>query len=635
MATARPASKADTVEARGFNGYGVTAAVVEGDSIEFDNPYIVDGTCGPTSTCPSLAEHATAVGGILASTHSTSRGTAPGIGSLLLSANGSGWNLAEMQTATSWALGQGADVFNNSYYLEIDGVMHNSDRWMDYMVRYSAALEVKSAGNRGEDEGNVTSPGLGYNTLTVGAAEDKDTLTWDDDTMAEISSMNEPAGREKPEVTATGCGEWVTGVGGVPGIVITGMFSPWVYDQGCGTSYAAPIVAGGGALLIQRAASLGSWPESEKAILIASALHNIEGAAARSEVDGAGAVDLAAADAIAANGWWGGYYLTPSSFDDSYNLDVATIHLYAGERARVALAYDANPTTDYTSEVLEGDLDLQLLDASETIVASSSGVDSWEIIDYTVATEGDYTVRIRNFGSSLADSEWTYAGFAIWPGHYVLQAYTPQTRETPSGAWNRDSGDDYRLTRGSFWNAVGIRSPSAGDYDIYLFNNSVYGDPADHALLEDSTLSSTVDFTVIDGNHAPSGDYYTTVSTYSGTGNYNIEHATRMTDVHLGTFGPYSMTAAQVMKVWDAWLQAGVRKYYALRPVSGDANLGMALFDSDPATSATFYQGRSQYLAYADSAGAGGAELMDYQTDTTDYHGLVVWNNAATTTTTF
>ncbi len=635
MATARPASKANIVEARGITGAGVGATVVEGDSIEFANPYIADGTCGPTSTCPNRAEHATAVGGILASTHSTARGTAPGIGSPLLSANGGGWNLAEMQTATSWALGQGSKLFNNSYYLEIDGVMHNSDRWMDYLVRNSWVLEVKSAGNRGEGEGNITSPGLGYNTLTVGAAEDKDTLTWDDDTMAEISSYVEPSGREKPEVTAIGCGEWVTGVGGVPGIIITGMVSPWIYDQGCGTSYAAPIVTGGGALLIQRASSLDSWPEAQKAILIASALHNIEGDARQSEYDGAGAVDLAAADAIAANGWFSGLYVTPGMFDADGNYTAYIIHLYAGERVRVALAYDGNPSADYTSEVLEGDLDLDLLNASATVVAFSAGVDSWEIIDYTVPTEGDYTVRIRNYGGSLSGSEWTYAGFAIWPGHYVLQAYTPQTRDKPSGAYNRDSGDDYRLTRGSFWNAVGIRSPTTGDYDIFLFNNSVYGDPADHAVLEDSTTTSLVDFTVIDGNHAPSGDYYATVSTFSGTGNYTIEHATHTTDVLTGTYGPYTMTASQVLRVWDTYLDAGARKYYALRPTAGNANLGMSLFDSDPATSTTWYQGRSQSVAYADYTGAGEAELMNYQTDTADWHGLVVWNSAATATTTF
>ncbi len=631
MSIAGPTSKSNIVEARGFTGVGRIIAVVEGDSIEFANPYLVDGTCGPTGTCPAKAEHPTTVGGIMASTHSTYRGIAPGIGTGLLSANGSGWDLAAMQSATSWALNQGASVLNNSYYLEIDGVMHNSDRWMDYIVRNYYNLEVKSAGNRGEYEGNVTSPGLGYNTLTVGAANDNNTLTWDDDSMAAFSSYVEPAGREKPEVTAIGCTNYSLGWG----IISTGMYSPWIYDQGCGTSYAAPIIAGGGALLINRSTGLDSWPESEKAILIATALHNIEGDSRLSEMDGAGAVDLAAADAVAANGWWTGLYITPARFDGSNNYSVMTVHLYAGERVRVALAYDSNPSADYTSDPLEGDLDLYLLDQSNNVVAYSTSVDSWEIIDYTVPASGNYTVRLHNFNGSFSGSESTYAGVAIWPGHYVLTPYEPQVRDTPPGAWNQDSGDDYRFTRGSFWNAVGIRSPFSSDYDIFLFNNSVYADPADHSWLEDSNTSYPVDFVVLDGNHAPSGNYYSTVSTFSGTGNYTIEQATHTSDLFEGIYGPYTLSASQVVRVWDDSVTNGLRKYYALRPTSGDADLGMALFASDSASPTSWYKGRSQSAVSADSAGAGGSEFMNYQSSVTDWFGLVVWNNSATVDTSY
>lgn len=634
LGSARPASKADIVEARGITGSGIIAAVIEGDSAEFGNPYI-DGTCGPNSGCPTIDEHPTAVSGIMASTHSTSRGTAPGIGSGLRSGNGGGWDLSHHQSATTWALGEGASVFNNSYFIEADGVMHNSDRWMDYMVRNNWVLEVKSAGNRGEDDAYVTSPGLGYNVLTVGAIEDKDTITWDDDAMAELSSWDEPSGREKPEVAAVGCGEWVTGVGGVPGIISTGRYSPWIYDQGCGTSYAAPIVTGGGALLSQRDSRLFWWPESQKAILIATALHNIEGASRISEIDGAGAIDLAAADAVAANGWWNGHTLSGSDFDASGDFTSMTIYLYAGERVRVAMAYDSNPSSDYTSDPLEGDLDLYLLDPSSNSVAYSLGVDSWEIIDYTTAVEGTYTVLIHNFSGSLTSSEWTYVGIAVWPGHYVLAPYVPQTRDTPPGAWNQDSGDDYRFTRGSYWNAIGLR-PSPGDYDLFLFNNSVYGDPVDHAWLEDSTLSGTMlDFVVVDGNHAPTGDYYTTVSAFSGSDNYFIEHAIWELDVMNGTYGPYTISPSNVLRVWDTWLSAGVRKYFAVKPVSGNADLGMALMDSDGGTSATWYQGRSQAVSSSDSAGSGGSEYINYQTTTSDYMGLVVWNNGATSSTNF
>ncbi len=146
---------------------------------------------------------------------------------------------------------------------------------------------------------------------------------------------------------------------------------------------------------------------------------------------------------------------------------------------------------------------------------------------------------------------------------------------------------------------------------------------------------STVDFVLIDRNHAPSGNYYPEVRVDLGTEAIPIEWGTSSTTTYSGTYGPYTMTTSQVLRVWDSHLSAGVRKYFAIKPNSGDANLGITLFDSNPGSSATFYQGRSQYVDFADSNGSGGDEFMDYQTSTSDDMGLVVWNNGATTDTTF
>jgi hypothetical protein len=545
--------------------------------------------------------------------------------------------LEDYQSATAWALGQSATVFNNSYSIEHTGDMEISDRWMDYIVRTFRVLEVKSAANRAAGgDARVTSPGLGYNVLTVGAIQDQNTITWDDDSMAEFSSYVQPVGRQKPEISAVGCGIWITGLVGQPGIISTGIDpTRWVYDKGCGTSYAAPIITGGGALLINRNPDLAIWPEAQKAILIATALHNIEGALAKSEIDGAGAVDLAAADTVAANGWWRALQLDKNSFDTNNYYTAMTIYLYAGERVRAALAYDSNPSADFTSDLLEGNLDLYLKDPSGTIVASGADVDSWQSIDYTTTADGLYTVLIENHGGSLSGSEWTYAGVAVWPGHYVLAPYVSQVRDRPLGAWNKDSGDDYRFTGGSSWGAIGIRE-SPSNYDLYLFNNSVYGDPADHIKLGDSTIGGgAVDFVLVDGNHAPSGNYYTTVSANTGTNNYNIQQAAWTDDVNEGTYGPYSMATSDVLRVWDTVLSGGIKKYFAIKPVSGDANLGMALFVSDPGNTASFYQGRTQAVVFADSAGGGVSESMSYQTAIGDELGLMVWNNGATTNTSY
>src|SRR5204862_4991339 len=89
--------------------------------------------------------------------------------------------------------------------------------------------------------------------------------------------------REEPDLAAPGVN--FTGVlpsaGGNP----TG-------NIGSGTSYATPVMVGGAALAEQKAPFLAGFPETEKAVLMAAACHNIEGSQVNSELDGAGAPDF-------------------------------------------------------------------------------------------------------------------------------------------------------------------------------------------------------------------------------------------------------------------------------------------------------------------------------------------------------
>jgi hypothetical protein len=90
------------------------------------------------------------------------------------------------------------------------------------------------------------------------------------------------------------------------------------------------------------------------------------------------------------------------------------------------------------------------------------------------------------------------------------------------------------------------------------------------------------------------------------------------------------MGANDVVQAWDTQVGAGVRKYFAVKPVSGNANLGLALFVSDPSNPATLYRPRSQAAVVADASGAGGSEFMNYLPSAGDWAGIAVWNNGAT-----
>jgi serine protease AprX len=113
---------------------------------------------------------------------------------------------------------------------------------------------VTSAGNSGPASRSIESPGISPLLITVGAADDRRTVTQRDDRVAIFSGRGPVAGgRVKPDLTA-------------PGVNIVSLRSPGssvdrgdpaarvgkCYFKMSGTSMATPIVSGGAAQLLQR-----------------------------------------------------------------------------------------------------------------------------------------------------------------------------------------------------------------------------------------------------------------------------------------------------------------------------------------------------------------------------------------------
>ncbi|MCK4405664.1 MAG: DNRLRE domain-containing protein [Hadesarchaea archaeon] len=413
--SAAPTVKADVVWERGITGNFLgNIAVVERGRIEFGNIYLENGL----SYNPDwpVEDHTTSVAGIIASTHSNYKGIAHGAPPLL-SANSGDFSDENIINATEWALNQGARILNNSWGEDTNLQMDAMDMYLDHLVYHHARTVIKSAGNNGDNwvtrTGNVTSPGLAYNVLTVGAIDDKDNPLWSDDTMAVYSSYKDPISpygdREKPEVVAVGSGFSYPYPNLPTGTNTLSTSPPWTRDAGGGTSFAAPIVAAEAALLMERRDSLRSWPESVKAIIMASATHNIEGSSRLSDRDGAGAVNLSAADDIAASDQWDGSYLFENSPKD-YQFTA-----FAGQKVKAVLCWNSHPEVAHppSTDELESDLDLWVYDPQFNFVTKSDSFDNpYEIVEFVAPVGGTYTARVV----PIIPTTWEWIGFAYYLG---------------------------------------------------------------------------------------------------------------------------------------------------------------------------------------------------------------------------
>jgi hypothetical protein len=400
MNIARKVVGAHTVNGYGFTGVDSRVAVVEyGGMVSSANPYLAGITTDNPYNC-AVDGHVTGIAGIIRSTHSQFRGIAPGTNLWV----GCGKTNNQVKTITNHANTWSADTFSLSWFSGAQHSPSGMDKFYDNIMYNYTDLVVKSAGNRGDGDGWVTPPGLGYNTLTVGSFDDGNTIAVGNDVMASYSSYVDPLSdhndREKPEVAAPGSN-----------IYSTTTASPWRGNIGSGTSYAAPMVAGITSLMYDRNSGLAGWPEATKAIVMATAIKNKEGDTRLSERDGAGGVWALEADWVARNdsiyGRWGGNTYTCATATD---WNIATMYLYAGYKTRVVIVWDQNTGYANYSTKPSADLDLWVYDPGMAVVSVSASWDNtYEIVEFTPATTGTYTIQVDKIRCDLTPD---YIGWA-------------------------------------------------------------------------------------------------------------------------------------------------------------------------------------------------------------------------------
>lgn len=412
--SAVPSSLAPLVWAQGYDGSGVTIAILEHGNVDPNNSFLHLSPVRRDAD-NGVQDHTTRVASDAASFHDTYRGMAPS--ATILSAGENGQQ-ADVVTALQWAFDQGARIVNISEGYEADNTVNWLDRAFDYWARNRFRAIVKSAGNTG---GSLTTPGKAWNVITVGATDDNNNADWSDDQMWPDSAYVNPVSphndREKPEVVAVGANVTALGVNNVP-------------QTRSGTSHAAPQVAGLVALLVHRNSALSYWPEAVKAIIMASATHNITGPTiiVRGQGDlrdGAGAINAALADAVAqlqaqasttcqVPCWWG-HYIDNSNFPVGTDWE-RTFHADRGNLVRIAIAWWSNadtPGNNYSFDRLDTDLDLRIKDPNNQYIPNVSSLswdNNYEMVEFVAPQTGDYRIVVRKV---RADEPSNYLGIAF------------------------------------------------------------------------------------------------------------------------------------------------------------------------------------------------------------------------------
>lgn len=306
-----------------------------------------------------------------------------------------------------WLVDSGVNVINMSAGVDRDGTYDIRSIWAEHIAAQHDIHFVKAAGNNYVD---ITSPGLAYNVITVGAVDNNGSdavsgfTIWSGSNYREASSVS-----EKPNLVAPAMNFW----------------------NDSGTSYAAPQVAGTIAQLCSYNSALKVKQTAIGAILAASSAEKVEavGNGAKgdsfitsvrinsnpqiSDKEGAGILDSRWARGIVYYGNYWSYTINKGSFP--YNKYVQ-INASENSVTRIAIFWlkrnsITNHATGSEMQIAMTDLNLYVYDPNGNIVGySSTDYGNFEIVQFTPTMSGSYKIQIRANNCIEKD----HVGIAVW-----------------------------------------------------------------------------------------------------------------------------------------------------------------------------------------------------------------------------
>lgn len=397
----------------GFDGSGIKVGLYDVGVLRYDDTAMKnykasftdlynDGRLIADPAAPTEdPSHAAYCGSIIAGSSTNGTGVAPGV--TLYSTTGSN-RTGAMEGAMEWLISQDVNVISISVGWSTYNTYDYISQWLDHIAVQHEITVVISAGNQGSTD--ICGGGMSYNSITVGASDDKNTISRTDDTVADFSSYNSNSSLGiKPDIVAPGCGI-MTPVG-----------------ANGGTSLSTPIVAGIIALIYEMRPGLTSQQQVTKSVLLAGISDCGTSLMAKSTVNstaiamkqnaGAGLVDGRGARWVAADGRYVG-----GTFNSSTTTYTKTYTVAADEKlTRISLAWakynrlsgnhgSYNEPTNPSCALLY----LQVTTPSGKVYKSHKTTGNVQNICFVPTEAGTYTIKVTKIS---APSSEPYVHFGL------------------------------------------------------------------------------------------------------------------------------------------------------------------------------------------------------------------------------
>lgn len=384
----------------GFDGYGVKVGIYDGGNIashsELSSSQITN--IYPNGT---TSQHATKVARIICG----SNGVAPNAQVFATYVTEESTKMIEVERL----INQGVSVINYSKGTTrgSSGYYTDYEKWIDHVAYQHKVTIVKSAGNGGVGS-DVTIPGLAYNVITVGGTDTKLTNNRSDDTMYNV----EP---DKGSASANG---------GTLGCAKPDFLAPAVMWSGGtedrGTSFAAPMVTGLIAQMIEYKPTIATNPALIKAILTVSTDKKVlpggnsavseEWAGTITAQQGAGQVNAKNAMSTLGKNRYATGTMSSGTISKTFTVSSSDSWIrYSVAWTRRNTISSSHTGGDYITAV-SPNLKLQVYNPSNTSMGLSNiSTSSVELVHFTVGTTGSHTAKITRMDSGTNTFDYAVA----------------------------------------------------------------------------------------------------------------------------------------------------------------------------------------------------------------------------------